>query len=387
MSPDLANGPFDWDPGSEEVARDQRAVYDEMRERCPVARSESAGWSLFRHADILHVLSDPRTFSNAVSRHVAIPNGMDPPEHTRYRQLIDGYFHPDRVALFEPACRDIAIDLIGRALRQATVDAIAELAKPFAVAVQCTFMGWSRPTQVRLLDWTWRNEAAIRAQDRSKITMLASEFETLIAELLEERRRGGASQAQDTTTSLMQESVDGEPLDDRQIASILRNWTVGEIGTITSAVGIILQDLASHPGRQQQLRAAPALIPLAIDEILRASGPLLMNRRVTTRPVEVGGRTIKANERVSLMWIAANRDPLAFTDPDEIRLDRDPAMNLLYGAGIHACPGAPLARMELRVLVEEVLRLPLWLQSDPSRTAELATYPSSGWRTLPLRFG
>lgn len=385
-SASLTNRQFDWDPQSASVTRDQRAAYDEMRERCPVARSESAGWSLFRHADIMQVLLDPDTFSSAVSTHVAIPNGMDPPEHTRYRHMIEWYFDPDRVALFEPACRDVAIELVGRALKHPTVEAMAELAEPFAVTVQCIFMGWPRAIQTRLLDWTRRNEAAIREQDRPAIAMLAAEFEALIAELLEERRRGGAGRPEDTTASLMQESVGGRLLDNEQIANILRNWTVGEIGTIAAAVGIVLRDLAFNPGRQSQLRATPVHIVSAVDEILRVNGPLVMNRRVTTRPVEMGGRAIEAGERISLMWIAGNRDPLTFDNPDEVRMDRDPALNLLYGAGIHACPGAPLARMELRVLVEEVLRLTSEVQPDPTRPAEIATYPSSGWTALPLRF-
>src|SRR5690606_1907000 len=107
--------------------------------------------------------------------------------------------------------------------------------------------------------------------------------------------------------------------------------------------------LAADGNLQARLRVEPPLLPAAIDEILRISGPLVLNRRVATRDVEIGGRQIKAGERVSLLWIAANRDEQVFDEPGEVRLDRDPRPNLLYGAGIHVCPGAPLARLELRV--------------------------------------
>ena len=132
--------------------------------------------------------------------------------------------------------------------------------------------------------------------------------------------------------------------------SILRNWTVGEVGTISAAVGILVHFLAEHPDLQQQLRDRPSLLPTAIDEILRIHGPLVANRRITTRPVEIGGRKLDAGERISLIWVAANRDGRVFEDADAFRLDRDPAQNLLYGMGIHVCPGASLASLELRVL-------------------------------------
>ncbi len=102
----------DWDPRSAEALHDQLAVYDQMREHCPVAYSEFMQWSLFRHEDVLRVLNDHQTFSNAVSRHLSVPNGMDPPEHTPYRRIIEPYFAPDRMEAFEPVCREIVVDLV-----------------------------------------------------------------------------------------------------------------------------------------------------------------------------------------------------------------------------------------------------------------------------------
>ena len=169
------------------------------------------------------------------------------------------------------------------------------------------------------------------------------------------------------------------------MASILRNWTVGEIGTISASVGILAQYLAGHPELQVQLRSQPDLIPSAIEEILRLHGPLVMNRRVTTRPVEIGGKKIEAGERISLNWISANRDEAVFDESDKFRLDRDPAKNLLYGAGIHYCPGAPLARLELRVFLEELLARTREMILVPEKSAALAVYPASGFATLPLR--
>jgi hypothetical protein len=123
--------------------------------------------------------------------------------------------------------------------------------------------------------------------------------------------------------------------------SILRNWTVGELGTIAASAGIVAAYLAEHPELQRDLRANPHDLPAAIDEILRIHPPLIANRRLAATGVELGGRTIAAGERVTVLWASANRDEGVFGDPDEYDPQRNAAANLLYGRGIHDCPGAP----------------------------------------------
>jgi len=374
----------DWDPRSAEVLRDPRAAYDEMRERCPVAYSEFMQWSLFRHEDMTRVLHDHETFSNAVSHHLTVPNGMDPPEHTAYRCIIERYFTPQRMDAFEPVCREIVADLVQNALARGAVELMADVALPFAVRVQCAFLGWPSTWHGPLARWTQKNYEATLVQDRQALSEIAREFEGFIDDLIDTRLQAGAKPEEDVTAALMNETVWGRPLSNEEIASILRNWTVGEIGSIAAAVGILAHSLAQHVELQQQCRAQPSLLPAAIDEILRIHGPLAANRRVTTRPVEIGGRKLEAGERISLMWIAANRDSRVFADPDRFRLDRDPAQNLLYGAGIHVCPGAPLARLELRVLLEELLERTTGIGPVADQPPTLAVYPASGFATLPL---
>ena len=160
---------------------------------------------------------------------------------------------------------------------------------------------------------------------------------------------------------------------------------MGEVGTIAAAIGILAHYLAEHAGLQQRLRDQPSLLPAAIDEILRLHGPLVASRRVATQAVELGGRHIGAGERVSLNWVAANRDPAAFSEPDQFDPDRDPAANLLYGAGIHVCPGAPLARMELILVMEELLGQTRLISLPPGKLPTLAVYPASGFDRLPLQ--
>jgi len=375
----------DWDPRSAAVMRDQRAAYDEMRERCPAAYSDFMGWSLFRHEDIVRVLNDTGTFSNAVSRHLSIPNGMDPPEHTEYRRIIEPYFRPERMEVFKPQCRKIAAYLVQSLLERDEVGLISEFAQGFAMRVQCAFLGWTADMYEPLRLWTQKNQQATLAEDRAAMTKIAAEFEGYVEEMLEVRRAAGAQASDDITTSLLRQQVGGRPLRGEEIVSVLRNWTVGEIGTISAAVGILVHYIAERDDLQQRLRAQPSLLPAAIEEILRIHGPLVANRRVTTRPVEIGGRKIGAGERISLIWISANRDDRVFADSGTLRLERDQSPNLLYGAGIHVCPGAPLARMEMRVAMEELLARTTRIEPIPDRPPTSAVYPASGFATLSLR--
>lgn len=377
--------PPEWDPRSGEVLSDQIEAYDRVRRRCPVAYSDYLGWSLFRHEDVVRALEDHHTFSSVVSTHLSVPSGMDPPAHTAYRQLIEQHFDPSRVEAFEPLCRTISADLVANLEREAEIDLVTQLAQLFAIQIQCAFLGWPARLHGPLLLWVRKNHRATLARDTKAMAAIALEFDGYISELLEDRLDAGPDAPDDITTELLRQKIEGRLLNHEEIVSILRNWTVGELGTITACVGILVHYLAEKPDLQQQLRDSLHLLPAAIDEILRIHAPLISNRRVTTTEVDIGGRKIGAGERITLMWASANRDEAVFGDPDEFRLDRDPSQNLLYGRGIHVCPGAQLARLELRVVMEELLKATRQIALAPGRTPEIAVYPASGFSSLIAR--
>jgi cytochrome P450 len=378
--------PDDWDPRSADVLRDQRAAFDDMRERCPVAYSDLLGWSLFRHADVSRVLHDPETFSSRVSKNVSVPNGMDPPEHDRYRRLIEPYFSAAAQHAFEPKCRDIAATLVHGLQGRVATELIEDFAAPFAVRVQCAFLGWPERMHEPLRAWTKKNNAARLAQDHAAMVDVAREFAGYVTGQLQAQRAGDAHDGHEVMESLASEQIDGRPLSDAEIISILRNWTVGEIGTLSAAIGIVAQFLAENTGVQQQLRVQPDRLPAAIDEILRLYGPLRANRRVTTRAVDIGGHRIEAGERISVNWVAANRDGRVFADAQAFRMDRDAGANLLYGAGIHVCPGATLSRMELRVALQALLDGTIAIAPMKKRPPIHAVFPASGFAVVPMRF-
>ena len=379
----MSDQPDDWDPEAMPPGSDQYGLHDAMRATCPVAYSERLGWSVFRHADVMRVLHDPATFSNVVSAHVSIPDGMDAPEHTFYRALIDPYFSAERTAALEVPCRNIAGALIDEAIRQRSVEVMSAIAEPFAAAVLGAFMGWPPSITKWLTTWARRQQVATRTHDRAALADIAAEFDSLIAAVLNERRALGDHAPDDATTSLLRERVDGRALRDEEVAGVVRNWVAGEVGTVAAAAGIILRDLARRPEQQAVLRASPDQIPLAVEELLRTHGPLVTNRRLATRAVDLGGRHLEAGDRVALMWLAADRDPDVFADPTAVVLDRDQSRSLLYGAGIHACPGAPLARLALRVLTEETLLRARAV--SPDREEEMAKFPAAGWTRSQLQ--
>lgn len=380
-SPTTRDAGVTWNPQDPQVLHDQRSAYDETRGRCPVAHSEVMGWSLFRHADVTAVTGDPIAFSSA-TRRLAIPNGMDPPQHTDYRGSLEPYFTSDRLAAFEPRSRQIARDLLATLVDRAQVEAIGEFVDPFAHQALCAFIGWPVEDWNRISGWTHGNlEAAFRS-DREAGARLAREFAAYVIEILRARRAEGSSN--DLMSDLVHLTVHDEALVDEQIVGLLRTWTAGH-GTVAAALGIVIRYLAEDVELQTRLRSEPELIETATMEILRTDGPLVSNTRTATRDVEIGGQAIGAGERISLMWIAANRDPAVFTDPEHVIIERGADDNLLFGAGIHRCLGEALAILNLRVAVEELLRhvarFELVEPGAPSRNV----YPSNGLLELPLR--
>jgi len=376
----------DWNPRSEDVLNDQIAAYDAMRKRCPVAHSDYLWWSLFRHEDVVRVLEDHETFSNAASNHLSIPNAMDPPEHTPYRKIIERYFTVEDIKAFDPECRQIADTLVADQPRGETVELMAGFAQPFALRSQCAFMGWPDTLHEPLRQWIGKNHQATRAGNRAAMAQIAVEFDGYIKQQLVIRRDAGEQAPDDVTNRLLQEKINGRPLSDEEIVSIVRNWTVGELGTIAASVGILVHYLAAHSVLQAELRQQPANLPDAIDEILRIHAPLIANRRIATCPVEIGGRKLDAGERLTLIWAAANRDEAVFGDPDAFDPERNRDNNLLYGAGVHVCPGAPLARLELRLLMESLLANIHEITLVSDQLPERASFPACGFSSLPACF-
>lgn len=371
----------DWNPRDESVLEDQQRAYDEMRERCPVAYSEFLGWSLFRHEDITNVLADTETYSN-VSRFPAIPNGMDPPIHGRYREALAANFDHGQMARIEPCAREIAADLLVTMPTGGDLEFIGAFAIPFALKTLCGFLGWPERQWEYLGGWVHGNQQAAFSRDHAAGESLARLLSKHVKANLD-RHRASPNDVDDATNALLKTNVNGETLNDEQIVGVLRNWTAGH-GTAAAGLGNIVLHLAQDPELQNRLRSDPSLIPAAIEEILRADGPLVANRRTATRKVEIQDRTIPKGETLTLMWIAANRDPRVFDDPTAVKIERDTSASLVWGQGIHRCQAVSLARLETRVAIEELLSRTKCFELG-SAAPRRAVYPGNGLVVLPLR--
>ena len=374
-----------WEPAEQQ---DQVASLDELRQKCPVAQSKMLGHAVLTHNDVRSVIENHETFSNAAGSHLSVPNGMDPPEHGIFREVIEPYFKADHLRDFEPTCRQIAQDIISKITPNTSFDVVSHVAKPFALNIQCAFLGWSKSLTGTLGEWLEANQQAIVNNDRATLKQKADEFEALIHQQLDVRRQSGSAK-DDNTCRLMHETVtvNGETrhLHEAEIVSILRNWTAGEVGTIAAAISSIFYFFAENPLVVEQILNGNLSTDDAIDEILRIDPPLISNRRRAVKDTEISGCPVKKGEKVTVLWASANRDESVFGKANTFNPEQNKAHNLLYGRGVHVCPGAPLARMELRIFTEELLKH--FGEFEVTDAPIRANYPSGGFRNLLMKLG
>ncbi len=366
------------------ISHTSAGCFDVFREQSgPPAELFPGSLAVLRHADVVRILEDHKSYSNVVSQHLSVPNGMDPPEHGPFRKLIEPYFSQARMDAFTPQCRTIARELINACLDEKETEVMQDLAAPYVLKVQCAWLGWPESMHDELWQWMEATRQAVKTKDRSALAEQAEHFTLMVQAQLDLRREAAANAPDDITTDLMKEQVNGRPLSDTEIISILRNWTAGEVGTLSASVGILMNFCAEHPDIQMQLREFRGHLEEAIDEILRMHAPLLSNRRVTRCPVNHGGETLPPDSKLTLVWEAANRDPAAFPCPEKFQWGRDPEKNLLWGKGIHVCPGAPLAKLQLKIFLRELLSQVREIR--PGKRKCPASFPGTGFEELYLQ--
>ena len=336
-----------------------------------------------RHADVVAAANDPDTYSSSVSRYLQVPNGLDGLSHRAARELLDPFFSPARMAALAPVIDAVAAEVLADVPYGVEVDAVGDLGARFAVQAQSCWLGWPADLEPTLLAWMDDNREAARLGDPVRMREVAESFDAIITRLISARR--GPQPPEDVTTELVRlNAPSAATLSGACLVSILRNWTGGDLGSLALCVGVIVHWLATHPAHQEDLRrAVDPELDAAIDEILRIDDPFVSNRRMTTRETEVGGCPVRAHQQVVLHWTEANRDPEVFGNPDVFSPETNAANNLVYGTGPHACPGRPLATLELRLFTRALLqrgRVELSTLSTPVR--ELP--PLGGYSSVPM---
>ena len=361
-------------PGSELAARltdpalylgDPHALYARLRAEAPVAWNEERGfWALARHADVLAVENDHETFCagrgilvDEIGTTYATPPTMmhsDPPVHTRYRRLVQPGFRPSVVRGLEPVVRARAKALVERFGADGQVtDVVAALAVPLPLQVIGEILGVPDDEWERCYAWS---EAvipgAVELDEQRRGELLAEMIEYLVGAAKDRRARP----RDDVLTQLARVEVDGEQLSDDELGMFLVQLLVAGNETTRDLIASGLVAFAEHPGQWERLRADPALVPRAVEEMLRWTTPVVSFLRTATRPCEVGGVAVAEGEPVLLLFASANRDEAVF-GPSASTFDvaRSPNPHVAFGQGNHFCLGAALARLEGRVVLEELL--------------------------------
>lgn len=391
-----------FDPG---YIADPFTIWDQLREGCPIAHSDRWGgsWLPTRYDDVTAIARDIERFPSGYGIAVVpppqqlvdgdpsappapIPFGVppisaDPPLHTWTRRLILPSMSPRRVEEYETLTRALCRQLVDGFVDTGRADAAADYAQQIPVRVIAhilgvppemsdTFTGWVRD----VLEFAYDAERRMRG-----ITGIMNFLNDTIA-----ARK--AQPGDDLISELVQAEVDGKPVEDGYVLGMCGLLLIAGIDTTWSAIGSALWHLATHPEHRRRLVAEPELMPTAVEELLRAYAPVTMARKLP-HDVEYGGCPMKMGERVLMNFPAANRDPEVFERPDEVILDRQHNRHVAFGAGIHRCAGSNLARMELRVAIEEWLaRIPEF-ELDEAGEVTWAGGQVRGPRNVPVTFG
>jgi cytochrome P450 len=386
----------DYDIFDPSYVKDPYPVWDDLRGKCPVAHTERWGgsWLPTKFEDVFAIAQDIGNFS---SREILVapvaqaaegdqfygvrapPISSDPPEHTWTRKMLLPHFSIKAVTPYEEETRELCGRLIDGFIANGRADAATDYAQqipPRVIGAMLgvpeemtdTFVGW-----VRDLLEIGLSRPEVRAPARLALL-------TFLDEKLNDRR---ANPKDDLVTKLLDTEIEGEQAPHQILLGMCQLLVVAGIDTTWSSIGSALWHLAQHPEDRKLLIDQPELMPNAVEELLRAYSPVTMARLLNS-DYEYDGCTMKTDERVLMNFPGANRDPEKFPDPDKVILDRKFNPHIAFGAGIHRCAGSNLARMEMRISIEEWLkRIPEYRLEDPSAVT-WAGGQVRGPRSLPV---
>ena len=403
MSVSAQQSTVDFDHNSPEYARSWRAIYADLRQRCPVAHTSAYGgyYVLTRYADVARAVKDDDTFSSwhdatpgssyggiiiPPMQNVSTPIEMDPPQFTPLRKLLNPFFAPGRAKAWEPFTRDVTTAMLDRVIESGRIDFVEDLASPVPAIFTAALLG------IPLDDWKEYADAAHQIVYTPPTSpVFAGVVEKLIglharAAAVAEQRR--ADPKDDFLSAAVQfRHSDGSALSIETIQEICSLIIGGGDDTTTSLVADALIWLSQHPDQRDWLAADLSRLELAGEEFLRYFAPTQGLARTVRKEVEIGGRTLRPGDRVWLSFASANQDPEEFDRPDEVILDRFPNRHQAFGLGLHRCLGSNFTRMEFRVMLEEVLvRMPDFVVDAEASHKYESIGIVNGWENMPATF-
>jgi len=387
----------DFDVLDPRYVADPFGIWDDLRKTCPIAHTGRRGstWLPTRYEDVTAIAHDIEHFSSL--RVAVIPMGSgeegagqleyglppissDPPLHTWTRRLLLPWFSHQRVESYVPLTRELCRGLLENFVGTGHADAAVDYAQQIPVRVIARILGVSSEMSDAFTGWV--RDVLEFADDEERRNNGADRLLEYFSSQLDLRRQAPGD---DLLSELLRAEVDGAPVDDGIVLGMAALVLIAGVDTTWSAIGSSLWHLARHPEDQKRLVVEPDLMPTALEELLRAFAPVTM-ARVVTGDLDFGGCPMKQGDKVLMNFPAANRDPEVFDRPEAVLLDRAHNRHVAFGSGIHRCAGSNLARMELRVALEE------WLHAIPSFALEEGTEilwaggQVRGPRVLPVVF-
>jgi cytochrome P450 len=393
---------IDFDPHSRAYAQDPVGTLRRIRENCPVAFSEAYGgfWLVTRHEDVRRIAHDTDTFS---SRH-DIPNDgksftgafipaqearfgpveMDPPQLTQFRRLLNPLFSKRAAETYRPRITEFVTGFLDERIESGEIDFVRDLTNPLPATVTLELLG------LPVADWPsyaipYHNMVACppgSAEYSAALEGVQRCMGEVVAAVADRR----ANPRDDLITLLTTAELDGRPIENELVIETISLLLAAGLDTTTGALTNALSHLGEHPELRAELLADTARIPPFIEEVLRYYSPTQGLARTATREVEMRGQRIGAGDRILNSWAGANRDGAEFPDPDSFIPDRSPNRHLAFGGGAHTCLGAPLARLQMAIAVEQVLRrMPDYrVGQDIERYQTIGTV--NGWHRMPATF-
>jgi cytochrome P450 len=387
-----------------EYRRDPYPTYHALRSRAPVYRSRVfQSWILTRYDDIAAVLRDPsfsvnRTqlplvrmmrrfrreseFSRSIDRDLLM---LDPPDHTRLRNLVSKAFTPRVVERLRPRIQEIVDELLERAAEAGEMDLIRDFASPLPVTVIAEMLGIPPRDRARLKRCSNELTALLdplqAAQGLRGARRAFDELAGTFRSLFEARRQ---EPREDLVSALVSAYDAGDRLSEIELLSICTLILGAGHETTTNLIGNAVLALLRHPGERKRLHDDPGLVESAVEEFLRYDSPVQITDRVATQDCEIGGRRIRRGHLVGLLLGAANRDPAQFADPDRLDLGRQENRHLAFGQGVHFCLGAQLARLEAQLAIGTLVRRFPDFRGDPNVAGWKRSMVLRGVDALPL---
>lgn len=351
-----------------EMARNPQPLFKSLRDDMPVMSVDmpngARGVVLTRKADIMSALRQPDVFSSNMdavdlkNKRPMIPLQIDPPEHKKFRKLLDPIFAPRKMAAMDEEVSKLVNRLIDQFVDRGEVDFAKEFSIPFPSEVFITLLGLpldELPEFLKMKDGiirpdhvTGKGYGSTEAQDyQQQIADSVYDYFNMVLDQREVERRD------DLLSLFLDAEVEGDRLSREDILDICFLFLIAGLDTVTATLDCMFSFLAQHPDHRRQLVEDPSIIPNAIEEMLRWETPVMGIARVAVQDTEVGGCPVHAGDQVLVMIGSANTDEAEFPDGDVVRWDRDVNPHIAFGGGIHRCLGSHLARMELRVALRE----------------------------------